>query len=273
MKRLIAFPYYGGKNSHLTWLLPLLPYDIRFVEPFGGSAAVLLNRERSPVEVYNDINGDVVNFFRILRERHEELRDLLYLTPYSKEAFHYSHEPTDDPLERARRWFTHARQSYMGTTRTWATGLQIRSGYSQMCNRWLGGIEKLEQVVTRFLNVHIENRSAEYVIKAYDDPETVMYLDPPYMHEARQTKEGYEHEMSFKDHKSLLRLIKSCESKIAISGYHNKLYDLELKDWYLFEDEEKSLAGPRGSRQEILWTNYDYTEVRSPQQTALTEFE
>lgn len=272
-KKIIAFPYYGGKNSKLSWLLPLLPYTTRYVEPFGGSAAVLLNRERSPVEVYNDIDNEVVNFFRVLRDQHEELRDLLYLTPYSKTAFHNSHKPTKDPLERARRFFTHARQSFMGTKRSWATGLMLRSGWSLMVNRWLGGIEKLEAVVTRFIGVVIECRPAIYVITAYDDPETFQYLDPPYVHEARATSEGYDYEMNSKEHKELLELIVSCESKVAISGYDNLLYNEILASWFKFEDQEKQLAGPRGMRQENLWTNYDPREVRAKHQTALTEFE
>lgn len=272
VKKIIAFPYYGGKNLQIGWLLPLLPYTMRYVEPFGGSAAVLLNRERSPVEVYNDIDKMVVNFFRVLRDQHEELRDLLCLTPYSKTAFHNSHEPTEDPLELARRFFTHARQSFMGRKRTWATGLMLRGGWSLMANRWLGGIEKLEAVVSRFTGVLIECRPATYVIEAYDDPESFQYLDPPYMHEARATKEGYDYEMNNEDHKELLDLVLSCESKFAISGYDTPLYNSMLKGWHRFEDKEKQLAGPRGMRQEILWTNYDPREIRAKHQTALMEF-
>ena len=272
MKRLIAFPYYGGKNSQLGWLLPLLPYTKRYIEPFGGSAAVLLNRERSPIEVYNDLNEDVVNFFRVLREQPDELIDRLYLTPYSKTEFHNSHDPTDDPLERARRWFVHARQAFMGMSRTWATGFQIRKGWSQMISRWLGGIERLEVVVTRLSGVLIECRPALKVIENYDCEDTFQYLDPPYMQETRTTKEGYDFELERQDHVELLELIMSCDSKFAISGYDNPLYNKTLKDWYRFEDKEKQLAGPRGKRQEILWTNYDPRAIRSQDQLSLEDF-
>ena len=268
-KRIIAFPYYGGKNSQLGWLLPLLPYNTRYVEPFGGSAAVLLNRERSPIEVYNDLNEDVVNFFRVLREQHDELRDLLYLTPYAKTEFHNSHDPTDDPLEKARRFFVHSRQAFMGMSRTWATGFQIRKGWSQMISRWLGGIDKLEDVVTRLTGVLIECRPALKVIENYDCSDTVQYLDPPYMLETRTAKEGYTFELERQDHVELLELVLSCDSKFAISGYDNDLYNSMLKDWFRFEDKVKQLAGPRGFRQEILWTNYDPLSVSDFGQTTL----
>ena len=276
-KRIIAFPYYGGKNSHLGWLLPLLPYTDRYVEPFGGSAAVLMNRDRSPVEVYNDIDNDVVNFFRVLREQHDELIDLLHLTPYSKTEFHNAHEPTDDPLERARRFFTEIRQSFLGKRRegksqTWALGLQLDSTFSKAANRWLGSIEKLKAVAIRFMGVHIECRPANYIIKAYDDPNSFQYLDPPYIPESRVSHGDFRYEMTKEEHKELLELVLSCESKFAISSYDNSLYNEMLKDWFRFEDKLKGLAGPRGKRQEILYTNYDTQTVVSQDQTQIDDF-
>ena len=86
-KKLIAFGWYGGKFSHLDWLLPLLPKCLHYCEPFAGSGAVLMNREPSPVETYNDIDGEVVNFFKVLRESKEELIEQIALTPFSREEF------------------------------------------------------------------------------------------------------------------------------------------------------------------------------------------
>src|ERR1044071_9135139 len=108
MSKLIAFGWYGGKFSHLDWLLPLLPRAQHYCEPFGGSAAVLLNREPSPVETYNDIDGEVVNFFRVLREQKEALLEAIGLTPFSREEFELSispPEPEISNLESARRFF------------------------------------------------------------------------------------------------------------------------------------------------------------------------
>src|SRR5213082_3031228 len=108
MGKLIAFGWYGGKYSHLDWLLPLLPQCHHYCEPFGGSAAVLLNREPSPVESYNDIDGEVVNFFSALREHKQDLIDAIMLTPFSRdELTRACREATAnlDPLERARRFY------------------------------------------------------------------------------------------------------------------------------------------------------------------------
>ena len=115
--RKIAFGWYGGKFSHLDWLLPLLPYTHHYCELFGGSAAVLLNREPSPVETYNDIDGEVVNFFRVLRDQKDKLIEAIGLTPFSREELSIAvSQPTNglSDLERARRFFVRARQTRTG---------------------------------------------------------------------------------------------------------------------------------------------------------------
>lgn len=124
-RRLIAFGWYGGKYSHLDWLLPLLPRTHHYCEPFGGSAAVLLNREPSPVETYNDLDGEVVNFFRVLREQTEELVKAIALTPFSREEFELAVSPPDEnisDLERARRFYVRARQARTGLAQTATLG-------------------------------------------------------------------------------------------------------------------------------------------------------
>src|SRR6266498_1591116 len=113
MGKLIAFGWYGGKYSHLDWLLPLLPKTTHFCEPFGGSAAVLINRDPSPVETYNDVDGEVVNFFRVLREQKDALIEAIGLTPFSREEFElaiYGGREGISDLERARRFYIRARQ-------------------------------------------------------------------------------------------------------------------------------------------------------------------
>ena len=124
-KHRIVFGWYGGKFNHLEWLLPLLPKVHHYCEPFSGSAAVLLNRAPSPVETYNDIDGDVVNFFRLLRDQHDELIRAIALTPFSREEFHQaingSTERISD-LERARRFYVRARQARTGLAQTATLG-------------------------------------------------------------------------------------------------------------------------------------------------------
>src|SRR3990172_9085836 len=125
MGKLIAFGWYGGKYSHLDWLLPLLPRATHFCEPFGGSAAVLINRVPSPVETYNDIDGEVANFFRVLRDQQEAIIEAIGLTPFSREEFEKAvQEPVDglSDLERARRFFVRARQVRTGLAQTASSG-------------------------------------------------------------------------------------------------------------------------------------------------------
>jgi len=244
------------------------------VEPFGGSAGVLLNRDPSPIEVYNDLNEDVVNFFRILRERPEELIESLRMTPYAVKEFENCKQHITDPLERARCFFVRARQSFMSTGRTWAISKYTRGGWGQMISRWDSGIDGLGRVVARLRHVIFECRPAVEVMFRHDDDNTVMYLDPPYLQETRVTKEGYgEYEMDRSDHIEILSQAKVSDALIAISGYDNDLYNHELKDWFRYEDKEKQLAGPRTMRQEILWTNYDPAEVVDQNQTRLEEFD
>ena len=161
-RKIIAFGWYGGKYSHLDWLLPLLPPVHHYCEPFGGSAAVLINRLPSPVETYNDIDGEVVNFFRVLRDQKERLVEAIGLTPFSREEFELAlQEPTDGltDLERARRFFVRARQVRTGLAQTASTGrwahcrLTSRAGMAGAVSRWLGSVEDLPEIVQRLLRI------------------------------------------------------------------------------------------------------------------------
>jgi DNA adenine methylase len=121
----IAFGWYGGKYSHLDWLLPLLPETKHYCEPFGGSAAVLINRKPSPIETYNDLDGELVNFFCVLRDDKTSLLEAIGLTPFSREEFELAiQDITDDVsnLERARRFFVRARQVRTGLAQTASSG-------------------------------------------------------------------------------------------------------------------------------------------------------
>src|SRR5438270_1002336 len=185
----IAFGWYGGKFSHLRWLLPLLPKCQHYCEPFAGSAAVLLNRDPSPVETYNDIDGEVVTFFRVLRDQKEQLLEAIGLTPFAREELY--HAVNGDlralsDLERARRFFVRARQARPGLAQTaslgrWANCKNTsRSGMSGAVSRWLGSVDTLPDIALRLLRVQIENRPAIEVIRLYDSAGTLFYCDPPY---------------------------------------------------------------------------------------------
>lgn len=264
-RRRIVFGWYGGKFSHLDWLLPLLPYTHCYCEPFSGSAAVLLNRNPSPVESYNDIDGDVVNFFRMLRDRSDELIRAIALTPFSREEFHQaisgSIQGISD-LERARRFYIRARQARTGLAQTatlgrWANCKNTsRAGMSGVVSRWLGGVEALKEITERLLRVQIENRPAMEVIHIYDSAITLFYCDPPYLHETRGDNKAYGFEMDFDQHQQLSQVLNKCRGKVALSGYRCDVMDTWYKGWRRFDAPIKQCHSIKQPRQECLWVNY-----------------
>lgn len=264
-RKLIAFGWYGGKFSHLGWLLPLLPECHHYCEPFGGSAAVLLNREPSPIETYNDIDGEVANFFRVLRNQGDELVRLIALTPFSREEFYQAVSPADatlSDLERARRFFVRARQARTGLAQTaslgrWANCKNTsRAGMSGVVSRWLGSVEALPEVALRLLRVQIENRPAVEVIEIYDAPGTLFYCDPPYVHETRGDRKAYGFEMDEPAHRQLAGTLHRRRGKVAVSGYRCDLMDRLYKGWRRFDAPVKQCHSIKKPRQECLWMNY-----------------
>jgi DNA adenine methylase len=271
-RKLIAFGWYGGKYSHLNWLLPLLPKTTHFCEPFGGSAAVLINREPSPVETYNDIDGEVANFFRVLREQKDELIEAIGLTPFSREEFERAingHTKELSDLERARRFYIRARQVRTGLAQTASNGrwahcrLTSRAGMAGAVSRWLGAVEGLPEIAQRLLRVQIENDDAISVIKRYDSEETLFYCDPPYPHESRGDNNAYQYEMTDKQHRELAEVLHSVKGKVALSGYHCDLLDNLYKDWIYTDAPAKKAHSTntradseKQDRTEVLWCNY-----------------
>ena len=264
-KKQIAFGWYGGKFSHLDWLLPCLPNAHHYCEPFAGSAAVLLNREPSPVETYNDIDGEVVNFFHMLRDRKDELVYAIALTPFSREEFHLAVNGSTDgisDLERARRFYIRARQARTGLAQTatlgrWANCKNTsRAGMSGVISRWIGGVEALPEIAERLLRVQIENRPAADVIRLYDSSDTLFYCDPPYLHETRGDGKAYGFEMDHSDHAELAEALRQCNARVAISGYRCKAMDGWYKDWRRFDAPIKQCHSVKQPRQESLWMNY-----------------
>jgi len=264
--KLIAFGWYGGKFSHLNWLLPLLPKCHHYCEPFAGSAAVLLNREPSPVETYNDIDGEVANFFRVLRDNKDELVEKIGLTPFAREEFYkaVTKNPVrvEDQVERARLFYTRARQARTGLAQTaslgrWANCKNTsRAGMSGVVSRWLGAIEDLPHIAMRLMRVQIENRPANEIIRLYDDKDTLFYCDPPYVHDSRTDKKAYGYEMIDAEHRQLAYTLKRCKGKVAISGYRCALMDELYKDWKRVDAPEKMCHSVKKNRTEALWVNF-----------------
>jgi DNA adenine methylase len=268
-RRRIVFGWYGGKFSHLEWLLPLLPQAHHYCEPFAGSGAVLLNRDPSPIETYNDIDGEVVNFFRVLRDQPKELARGIALTPFSREEFHRAIvglpatvPEWKRPLERARLFYVRARQARTGLAQTatlgrWANCRDTsRAGMSGVVSRWLGGVDGLSQIGERLIRVQIENRPAADVIRLYDGPNTLFYCDPPYLHATRGDSKAYGFEMDEQEHIDLAAILRRAKGKVALSGYRNKLMDSLYEDWRRFDADPRQCHSIKKMRQECLWMNY-----------------
>lgn len=281
IKKKIAFGWYGGKFSHLDWLLPLLPVAEHFCEPFGGSAAVLVNRDPAPIETYNDLDGEVVNFFRVLREKPDDLIRAIGLTPFSREEFEFAIDHQEDiklsNLERARLFFIRARQVRTGLAQKASSGrwanckLTSRAGMSGAVSRWLGSVDGLPEIAERLVRVQIENAPAVEVIGRYDSSDTLFYCDPPYTHDSRGDINAYKYEMNNEAHRELAGALKSSKGMVAVSGYESPLMNELYKGWNKILGPVKNINSVRQPRQEILWVNYDINNksLWKSQQTSL----
>ena len=271
-RKVLAFGWYGGKFSHLDLLLPLLPLGHHYCEPFAGSGAVLLNRPPAPVETYNDLDGEVVNFFRVLRAEKERLIEAIGLTPFSREEFALACQldPDQPPLERARRFYVRARQVRTGLAQTasigrWANCRNTsRSGMSGVVSRWLGGLDDLPIIAERLLRVQIENRPAIDVIHLYDTAETLFYCDPPYIHLTRSDTRAYGYEMTDEEHRALAAVLNNVRGMVAISNYQCDLMEelYPAPKWSKHVAAAKTIHSTKGSRIEALWTNYDIAKLQ-----------
>ncbi len=264
-RRKLAFGWYGGKFSHLDFILPNIPLDAKhFCDVFGGSAAVLINRPPAPVETYNDIDSDLVNFFETLRDDGDELTRAISLTPFSREelARACEYEQGLSKRERARRFFVRARQTRTGLAQRSSEGrwahcvLTSRAGMAGAVSRWLGSVDGLAEITLRLQRVQIENAPALEVIQRYDTPDTVFYLDPPYVHSSRGDTTAYGCEMSDAEHIELAETLSSIRGRAVLSGYRTPLYDRLFEDWRRIDAPVKTANSVRQPRQESLWVNF-----------------
>lgn len=264
-KKMIAFGWYGGKFSHLDFILPNLPEDaVHFCDVFGGSAAVLINRPPAPLETYNDLDSELVNFFETLRNDGTELIKAISLTPFSREELIKACRAESNliNLERARRFYVRARQTRTGLAQTSSEGrwahcvLTSRAGMAGAVSRWLGSIEALPEIVQRLQRVQIENVPAVELIKRYDTGDTLFYLDPPYVHDSRGDSKAYCHEMTDAEHMELAKVLHSIKGRAAISGYRTSLYDELFREWNRVDAPVKICNSSKGERQESLWLNF-----------------
>lgn len=255
-----ALRYHGGKWRLAPWIISHFPAHHVYVEPYAGAASVLLRKERSYAEVYNDLDGEIVNLFRVLRDpaQARELTRLLKLTPYARTEFEASYLTDGDPIEQARRTVT---RSFMGfsssLTGTWTTGFRSncnRSG-STPAHNWQDYPEALEGIVERLRGVVIENQPALKMLARYDTLKTLHYVDPPYPLATRGSRwsgNAYRYEMSDDDHRQLAEVLHSLQGMVIISSYPCDLYDDELfPTWQRVQ--RIAYADKAARRTEVLW--------------------
>ena len=253
--------YHGGKWKLAPWIIQHLPEHRVYVEPYGGGASVLLRKPRSYAEVYNDLDGEIVNVFRMARERGEELCRALELTPFSRVEFLESYQPSPDPLEQARRTIIRSFQGFGS-----AAVCGEVSGFRANSNRsgttpahdWRNYPTALVMLIERLRGVVIEQRDAMQVMQAHDSPETVHYVDPPYVHSTRSEKvrgtanrKSYKHEMTDDQHRALSEFLHGLKGAVVLSGYHSPLYDGLYADWA--RTEKHANADGARPRVEVLW--------------------
>jgi DNA adenine methylase len=228
--------YFGGKWILAKWVLEHFPTHHIYVEPYGGAASVLLQKDRAFSEVYNDIYDDIVNLFRVLRDRTQaaELTRALLFTPYSREELELAFAETDEPVERARRTMIRAWMGYgtNGTHRKTGFRTNIKAQRrSTPARDWNNVVHHMDRYIARLRGVAIENKPAVEVIQGHDTNETLFYVDPPYPTSTRRG-ERYQHEMNDQAHRDLAQVLRSVEGMVVISGYPCNLYDNELyPDW------------------------------------------
>lgn len=258
-----ALRYHGAKFRIARWVIQHFPPHQCYIEPYGGAAGVLLQKPRSYAEVYNDLDGDVVNFFRVLRdpEQRQQLMQACMLTPYARAEFELAWEPTGDAIERARRLAIRAQMGFgsAGASKG-STGFRIdtKRQYGTAQDAWVCYPAAIAAAGARLGGVLIENRPAVNVMLAHDAPNTLHFVDPPYMHSTRhiRNKGGYRHEMTDGDHEDMIGALRNLRGMVILSGYESDLYRDALRDWSHTTHVARISSGRGGAtRTEVLWLN------------------
>lgn len=253
--------WHGGKWTNALWIMSHFPPHKIYTEVYGGAASVLLRKPRCYSEVYNDLNGDVVNLFRVLQDEAQarELHRLLRLTPFARDEFEKSYELAADTIEQARRLII---ISFMGfgssaTNRDKRTGFRANSNLSGTtpARDWMNYADCLGAAIERLRGVVIENRPAIEVLRQQDAADALHYVDPPYVHSTRKAgmSENYTHEMTDADHRELAATLRNLGGGVVLSGYPSELYNELYGDWHRVE--RVALADGAKKRTEVLWIN------------------
>ncbi|MBW7903815.1 MAG: DNA adenine methylase [Rhodocyclaceae bacterium] len=259
--------YHGGKFRLAPWVMRHFPPHRIYVEPFGGAAGVLIQKPRAFSEVYNDLDDEMTNLFRVMQDPDQRGRlvELLVFTPYARAEFERAWEPAEEPVERARRLVIRAQMGFgsAGATKG-TTGFRIdaKREYETAQHSWAKYPDNLAAVGRRLAGVLIENCPAIKILRNHDTPDTLFYVDPPYVHETRvritskDSPRGYRHEMDLDDHAALLAALQAVQGMVVLSGYPHPLYDDALRGWARRTTKAR-ISGAKGTtlRDEVLWLN------------------
>jgi DNA adenine methylase len=234
-------------------------HDI-YVEPFGGAASVLLNKPRAELEIYNDLNPNIANLMRFIRDEHDHLVDNLRSIPCEEKVYYeWKEKVTNEPFECAIRCFVLLRMSRGGTATTFSKSKRTYRGLPENVAAWDTGISNLQKVSDRLKGVEIKNQDALQLLKDFSSPNALWYLDPPYVAASRKNAKVYEIEMANESHQELSRLCHLSKSNILLSGYESDLYSTLFADWTC-EKKAQYLHGGHGRQKqltnEVLWKNF-----------------
>jgi DNA adenine methylase len=252
--------YFGGKWAIAPWVLAHLPPHRVYVEPFGGGASILLRKPRSTIEVYNDLDGEIVGIFRVVQDPAtcRELVRRLRRTPYARREFARAFEPSGDPITRAARAITRAYQSFhhealFNLGKTTFADARHRAGGHCKAHEWASYPRSLATVCRRMQGVIVECRDAREVLRAQDTPDTLFFVDPPYL-PATRSEAGYRHELDQAEHVALLAALRALQGLVVLAGYPSALYDQHLPGWRRVQRQHHA-AGSLRPRTEALWIN------------------
>lgn len=249
--RLLHYP--GSKWNMSNWIQEHMPEHKTYVEPFFGSGAVLFNKTPSKVETINDIDGDVVNLFKTIREKPMELAEAIELTPYSRQEYLSSYTNEGDDIEKARRFLVRCWMAIGGKTSTrtgWRSIIEANGSYPP--KEWKKLPYKMQKVADRLKDVQIEQQPATQIIERYARADTLIYADPPYVIDTR-TNKHYKHEMTLQEHEEMLDWLKDHPGSVLLSGYEHPLYERMLKGWK--KEKLTTLANAGAMKTEVLWLN------------------
>lgn len=255
--------YYGAKVTIAERIVALLPDHEHYVEPYGGSLAVLLAKRPSRMETVNDLDAQLMTFWRVLRDRPADLERVSALTPHARAEHAAAYEPVHDDhpdrqLEVARRVWVLLSQGRAGTMRKtgWRFYIDPAGSSTSMPGYLDGYVNRMAAAAERLARVSLECRPALEVIDAYGaQPDVLLYVDPPYLGSTRAR--NYRHEMGAEaDHRALAAHLEACRATVVLSGYHSPLYDDLYAGWHRREIATATgQAAQWSARTEVLWCN------------------